>query len=335
MNVALSWWHPTNGGSQQAIRGNVKALREAGHDVTLYYANEISQMEADQAAYDFVLIPYPQYPGDLDVYEDTHVHLQLGGFAADPNPGQTLYTARNVDTVSVLDPSYVDFLSQHVTVNKSNLALIPNAPNFDLFSVEDHTNEFVLVAGIGSAQKPTTDMAKIARQTPDLDYKVLYNGEQPPEIGEDNVFLYPAVPFTQMPEMYKQASAVLNPSKRDVLPNTAFEAFITGTPYVVRNEAIGFVQSVEESFVDLDAFGSSVADWMDQYKSEIGSGRHFANGRSNEDIARSVRIVHDDDDTRQEVVEEASDFMRTWHDWTWQRKGEVLTEVVQNDGPLG
>jgi glycosyltransferase involved in cell wall biosynthesis len=340
MDIALTWWQISAGGSRQAIRGNVRAFEQAGHDVDLYLGNETDQLEqaARNGDYDAVVMPYIHYHGDWSAYENTHVHLQLGGYPAEDKPALTKAAIENADTVSALDPTIVSHFQDFWPLDPSKIALVPNPPNRDLFARHPRTaaSDHVLVPKLGSPQKAVDELAEIAAASPTIEYHALYTGDspQPPHIGP-NVLHQPSVPFTQMPNQYRDALVVANPSKKDVLPNTAFEAWLSGRPYVCRESAIGYVQSIPAEYLNTNHWGKSVVQWYVEFEDEIGTGEHYIDHDDNDAaIGESVHTLATNPEKWERVVSAADDWLDAWGDWDWQSKGEALTAVINAGGPL-
>lgn len=337
MHLALGWWEISHGGSQQAVRGNVKALKEAGHDVDLYLGPEMQQLEQRTGEYDVVVLPFIHYDGIWEAFEDTHVHLQLGGFPAQPNPAATQKAIEYADTVSALDPSIVGFYQQQISVDSSEIALIPNAPNRDLFDRQplDTSDGHALVVKLGSANKGATELEQVANHAPEQSFEVHYTGKDAPSLP-DCVTMRPPVPFSEMPQRYAQARAVLNPSSRDVLPNTFFEAILSGRPYLCRGTAIGHIQSVPADTLETDHWGRSVDWWNDAVGPAVGGGRHFIACDSAEELGTSASMLLDDDnsDAREELITAADEWLESWGGWDWESKGHALTAVILNKGPV-
>ena len=347
LSIAVSWWQISAGGSRQAVRGNVRALQAAGHDVDLYFGNELRQLEASASAYDAVVLPYIHYAGDWSAYEDTHVHLQLGGFPAEAQPAQSKQAIETADTVSALDPSIISYFQQYWQLDPIDIALVPNPPNRDLFPRHDRdmAQDHAFVPKLGSAQKDAQELGGIATASPDTEYHVLYTGEGVPPSLSPNVQYWPSVPLTQMPTQYRDARVICNPSHKDVLPNTAFEAWLSGRPYVCRDGAIGHIQSVPADVLDTMWWGRSVTDWYSAYADYLGTGDHYI-GRGDEidtdgaaeaadtALGESVQGLMTDAEFWRETVAAADAWLDTWGDWDWESKGHVLTAVLENAGPL-
>lgn len=336
MRLAVSWWDPTTGGSQQAIRGNTRALQDAGHDVDLYLASQIGQLEAHADEYDAVVIPYVHYHGDLAAFDDTHLHLQLGGYPAEPQPAATQQSLQAADTVSCLDPSILGYYQQWLDIDIASVALIPNPPNRALFDRQPakDAGEHALVVKLGSAQKGAGELYDIAKAARTETFVVHHTGENGAPDLPDNVWLRPPVPFVAMPRQYGRARLVVNPSTQDVLPNTAFEAFLSGRPYVCRPEAIGQVQSIPAAALEPGEFGRSVDWWHGVHRAAIGAGEHVVLCEEPEEFGQAILELVTNDREWRRVVEAADEWLESWGAWDWESKGHALTAVIEQGRPL-
>lgn len=322
MNVAIAWWPPSSGGSQQAIRGNVKAF----DDPDLYLGDDVRLLEKRAHEYDFVMIPFVHYDGDLSAYDDTHLHLQFGGYPAEAHIKETQRVVNRADSISVLDPSILtDFYYEHIDL--PDVSVIPNPPNYELFdsSEFDTTEEFVFVPKIGSDQKNIDELNKIAKCTLTETIRAHYVGDDRITIP-DNVVPMPKVPFTHMPNRYEKARVVLNPSSLDVLPNTAYEAFMSHRPYVCRPDAIGDVQSIPADALDPGEFGMSVSKWLDTHSDDLGAGSHFIAASTPDEFGDDIFDLMTNMNMWHNVTDAADDWIDAWNGWSWEDKGNTLLE---------
>lgn len=335
MKIGLTWWAPSAGGSRQAVRGNHRALSAAGHDVTLRTLQDHRQLESEarRGRYDAVVMPYLHYPGDLSAYADTHLHLQIGGLPASPQPDLTMRSIEAADTVSVLDPSILREFAFDAAAAPAEFSVIPNPPNRELFTRQDATasGEYVFVAKLGGSQRGESDIGAVARAAPNERFAARYTGDRLPSLPP-NVTLYPPVPLTAMPNQYAQSRIVLNPSAEDVLPNTAFEAFLSGRPYIAREAALGDIQSLPADVLDPSAFGLPCAAWLDRFGDAVGAGEHVVTGDSPAALAAAVGDIMSNDQHWAAIVAAADEYLDAWVGWDWQAKGETLTACIE-DGP--
>lgn len=325
MKVAVMWWPMSEGGSQQAIRGNVKAFED--HDVDLYLGDEtVNELVECADEYDFVLTPFVHYSGDLTAFEDTHLHLQFGGYPVEANIEQTQKIVNAADSVSCLDPSILtDFYSQHLNIDLSQVSVIPNPPNWELFESHPYeaSDEFAFIPKIGSEQKQVDELTEVAKNARTEHFESHYVGNNRVDLP-DNVTLRPSVPFSHMPNRYRDARVIVNPSRLDVLPNTAFEAFMSHRPYICKPSAIGHVQSIPAEALDTDEFGMSVSHWRNLHEDHIGEADHYVSASRPEDIADAVFNLMTDLQYWHEVTDAADDWLDAWARWSWKDKGELL-----------
>lgn len=315
MNIALSWWTPTNGGSQQAIRGNYMGLEKLGHDVDIYWHTILDRLEASIDQYDLVILPYAFYSRDARILKeaDAHVHLQLGGWGA--NDFNRLARMADVaDTISTLDPQlYRAFSERAPSLTEQDVRVIPNPPNFELFD-KTPTGDVYFTPKVGDKHKEGQWLRQIAEEHDDKMFVANATGDVNSRLP-DNVEIRPPVPFTWMPEIYREARAVVNPAQREGLPNTCFEAFLTATPYVaVEEDGIGDIQTLPEPPVD--DFGLTVSEFMDKHAEDVGTGDHYA---------RTV------DEATPDVGDAGREWAESWliEQWSWKEKMEQIVELAR------
>lgn len=332
MNVAIAWWPITSGGSQQAVRGNVKAFIDAGHDVDVYPGAPMQILENLGDHHDLLVVPFIQYDGNWEqLTEDIHVHLQAGGFPKDIEEEKLARSFEYADTVSVLDPSMLDlYVGEIIDVDYDDIALIPNPPNRDLFerSPREEAGERFLASRVGSFQKGDNELHEVANHAPTEEFfahHVSGAGTDKPR----NVTYYPVVPWTSMPRKYRQAYGIINPCKKDILPNTAFEAFMTGRPYITRASAIGHIQAVPPDHLDPTEFGVSVEEWQDRHGEAVGDGTHFYASQDPAELGNACFEVATDEELWAEMVEAGFEYLDAWEGWGWKEKADTIIEHVE------
>jgi hypothetical protein len=326
MKVAVMWWQMSSGGTQQAIRGNVKAF----DDVDLYLGNEVERLEECASEYDFVLTPFVHYDRNLEAYDDTHLHLQFGGYPSEAQIKKTQRMVNYVDSMSALDPSILtDFYCQHLDIDLNNVSLIPNPPNWELFDSRtfESSDASVMIPKVGSEQKNVGEVTEMAKAARTEHFKMNYVGDSRIDMP-DNVTPMPRVPFTEMPSRYEDSLVVANPSTLDVLPNTAYEAFLSHRPYVCRTEALGDVQSIPASELDPDEFGMSVQQWLDEHTYDINDGDHFMSGDNGTALGNHVFKLMTDLELWHDVTDAADKWLYAWARWNWKDKGELLLDEL-------
>lgn len=336
LDVAVSWWSPSSppGGSSQAIRGNIKAFVDAGHDVDLYYHNQMALLESRAAEYDLVLCPYlwaHQYR-DLDAYADTHFHLQIGGYGNPQNDDALMERVLEAtDSVSALDPGPVQFYGNMDGMEMDDVAIIPNAPNHGLFDEQpdDATEGYVLTPKTGAFHKTGALLVQAASQTPSItyeahlkrakDFQQATGGQKPA-----NVHLKPPVPFTAMPERYRGALLVFNAAERETLPNVCFEAMLSGRAYVAHSEAVAQLQTIPD--LDPGDFGLDAQAFLELYQADLYAGDHLYLVSEPDMLGAAVENLLNNPDERRAVADRGREWIESISGYTWQRKAELILE---------
>lgn len=303
--VAFAWWPPANGGSQQAFVSNYNGLVGAGFEVVVFNSMSLGRMLDAAPSVDWAFVPFVFYPDFVEALaEETHVHLQVGGYGRDDwDAAERAIDA--ADTVSVLDPQLAD------RFGCPGAPWVPNPPNFRMFHAQPVPPDgYVLVpkqvagGGLGGCRE-------VAESHPDERFVVLGSSfPDPPE----NVTIRPKAPLSWMPEAYAGAKAVVNPVEREGLPNTAYEAFLTATPYVfLYDEGIGRTQAVTEPLV------WQAGEPCDKVNALVHAGHHW---------------TRDLDDALDHPVigESGRQWAETWGEagWGWAEKMETVAGVVSN-----
>lgn len=334
MKIALMWWPPSSGGSKQAIRGNTKAFLENDVDFDLYFNSGSDELLRRSSEYDAIITPHIHSPR-LDEY-DTHVHLQLGGYPANDDPELLKTNIEFADTISTLDPSFnIQYINETLDITDYPCSVIPNPPNYKLFNKQPLSNskDYTFVVKLGSSQKPVTGLNMIASHAANIDFIVNLTGRVNSTVNE-NITGYPPVPFTAMEERYEKAKVILNPSGKDVLPNTAFESFLTGRPYIVSDGAIGVIQSIPKQHIKPEEFGIDARRWMGKYNKYIYQGSHYESFSTIEEAGDKTRDLMNNRDRREEIVNEATEWIESWDGWSWEDKGQAILDVIENNGPI-
>lgn len=339
LDVAISWWSPSEppGGSSQAIRGNVKAFVDAGHDVELYWHDQMALLESRADRYDLVLVPYlwaNQYR-DLEAYRDTHLHLQIGGYGNPENDHRLMTRVLEAaDSVSVLDVGPAQFYDEVDGMVLDDVAVIPNAPNADLFEPQpaDATEGFVFTPKTGAYHKTGRLLAYTASRLPMTTFEAHLKrpqdfnratGAQKPA----NVHLKPPVPFPAMGTRYREALMVFNAAERETLPNVCYEAMLSERAYVGYREAAAKLQTVPD--LDADDFGLSAADWLDEYRADVYAGDHLWLVSRQDQLPRAVEALLQDDAERRRVATAGREWIENaLGDYTWERKAELIVECM-------
>lgn len=326
MKVCLSWWRPGHrpGGRAQAIRGNVRGFLEAGHDVDLWFRDDLlADPDAVEANYDLLVVPYIDVAIDMEI----PVHLQLGGYGNPDLDGAVIERALEAATsVSVLDPRLAFHYADRAGLDLNRARVIPNAPNVDLFEPLDAYLEggHVLAPKVGGPYKRPEILNGIARSTPAITYRT-FAGTDPPPVAT-NVVIRPAVPLSGMPDVYEAASVVLNPSVREGLPNVAFEAFASQRPFVSTPRGIALLQTIPEGVLDAGDFGLTAAAFTDAYRPLFYEGDHYKTAARSH-LPDLVSDLMRDRRRRHELAERG----RAWIDaldYSWRDKAGRIVEAA-------
>lgn len=300
--VGLAWWTPADGGSQQAFVKNYAGLDAAGYEVRAYTAESLPLMVERATEFDWAFVPFVFSPEWVErLAERTHVHLQIGGYGGDDfDAAERAIDA--ADSVSVLDPQLAG------PFDSPGAPWIPNPPNLECFDATDSTEGYVLVpkqaagGGLGAFRETV-------EAHPDEEFVVLGSSFPGPPA---NVTIRPKVPWSWTPEVYAGAKSVVNVFEREGLPNVAYEAFLTATPYVAVHEAgIGWTQAAGEPLVTriADSASSFLPNYSDHYVTEL-------------------------EDATPEVGRRGRAWVEAWAEtgWGWAKKFDAVQEVVDNLG---
>lgn len=338
MKVAITHWSigEPPGGASQRIRGDVKGFVEAGHDVDLYYHDELQRLEERMEDYDLVSTPYlfaDQYH-DLDAYEDTHHHLQIGGFGnTRKDPNLIKQTVESADSVSVLDPNPALFYADQIDLDLQETTLIPNPPNKELFEPQpwDATDAYIFTPKIGAYHKTGQILQYVAAGNPthvfEAHVKHIEIVNQYVERWPMNVHLKPPVPFSFMPMRYMGSELVLNAAERETLPNVAYEAMMSGRPYVSTEDAAAFIQKIQD--LDSDDFGSSV-DWFLGEHPDHTDPNHLVSVEDTERLDMVVGELMDNRDRRKRLGERGVEWVSdVFGEWGWREKAELIVEQAE------
>jgi hypothetical protein len=239
--VGFAWWMPADGGSQQAFVQNYNGIRAAGFEPDGFTSESADQMLSAKD-FDWAFVPFVFDPEFINgLAENTHVHLQIGGFGRNDwaSAEQSIDAA---DSISVLDPQLAE------AFGVPDAPWVPNPPNHTMFEqTENPEDGYILIpkqhetGGLGPERE-------LIEAHPDERFLMLGSSFPDPPV---NVTIKPKVPLSWMPEVYAGAKAVMNIVEREGLPNTAYEAFLTGTPYIYRESgSIGSTQITEEPLVE-------------------------------------------------------------------------------------
>lgn len=326
MRVALSWWppQPSPGGRSQAIRGNVVGFLEAGHDVDLYWSSEVDDLRDRAGEYDLIVAPY--YDVFFDDVDTPHL-LQMGGWdSPDRDPGYFKEAFMKADILASIDPALVEHFQDLVDLDPSSVAIVPNAPNRDLFDVQDHDREegFVLVPKIGGPYKSADLLNQVAGRSHDTLYEAHVGGE-PPALYP-NVTKRPGVPLSSMPDRYARASIVLNPSERETGPNVAVESFLSERPFVATPGGIGHLLTLPKEEIETFTPGLPAADYLSTPTQEAAAGNHFLTAPP-EALPEMIQELMFDVEERRALARRGREWVEAW-DYSWADKAAALVDLV-------
>lgn len=339
LRVALTWASPENppGSAAQAIRGHVRGLRAAGHAVDVYYGDGLAALPERAAEYDLVIWPSNLYnTAQLKAIDagDTHRHFHLIGV---DEPGESLAFQDAIDaadTYSAVDPNPVRFFAKRFDLDPADVAIVPNAPNADVFPPAEPAPEgqgYAFAPKTGAPQKEGGTLAALAEATPNTRYETHASDPRAFEGAPFNLRVRPPVPFSRMPSRYAGAAFVVNPARNEGLPNVAFEAFLSRRAYVSRPSAIGRVQTLPAALVEHAEFGTSAEWFADAYGDEFDTGEHYVSfSEGTADVA--VRQLWENEyNGRNRVAEAGREWVETLAErWTWQDVAETMVEVVRD-----
>lgn len=327
MKVALTWWGPsfTAGGRTQAIRGNVSGFRDAGHVVDVYWREELGRLRESADDYDLIVTPYV----DTTIDTSAHVHLQIGG-SGDPDaePDDFTPSFQAANTISVLDPRLALHFCQFADLDLRASTIIPNAPNLELFPRQpfDEAEGTVLCPKIDDRYKRANILNKVASHTRDVSYRA--HAPSPPPALMPNVTKYGYVPLSAMPRLYAEASMVFNPSHREGLPNVAFEAFLSGRPFVTTPNGIGLLQTIPKDELDPGDFGRNSYEFIETYRGLFNRGDHYVTAAP-EQLTQVIPDLLYDRDTAQEMAISGLEWVeQLGKRYTWEAKAEAIVGQV-------
>lgn len=338
MKVALAWAPPTNppGSAMQAIRGHVKGLQEAGHEVDVYYGPHLEKLLLRQKEYHFVIWPSNLY-GKKEFRElDVHKHFHFIGVDQPNNEEAFKEAVRISDSMSAVDPNCTVFFGSYMGMTLDDCRLIPNSPNTDLFTAEEPPSEdsFILSPKIGANQKEGSGLRRVSERTPNQQYETHAGDTSTVPRMPFNVTIKPAVPWTLMPGRYRDCSMVVNPSQNEGLPNVAYEAFASQRLYLSTKAAIGDVQmlpldSMEEWVSNL---GKPVFQFEKQHIDIYREGDHYVATDGYDELVRKVEDSYVNEEKRWNKAIKASKWANTLSElWKWEDVSQAIVEAVEEE----
>lgn len=330
MNVALCWAPPINppGSAAQAVRGHTSGLTAANHDVTLYYGDRLNALP--ETDHDALIWPSNLYNTHQIKTNDVNCHRHVHLIGVD-DPGNAVAFQEMLDladSLSAVDPNAALYFADRFDLGLSDIRVIPNPPNRDLFPEQDPAPDgYVFAPKTGAAQKEGHGLAGVAERTPNQTYETHAADRSKLPWLPFNVHVDPPVPWALMPERYSGCAFVCNAARHEGLPNVAYEAFCSGRAYVSRKEAVGRVQSLDINDVDVSDFGAS-ADWFqDEYANDYYWGNHYIHAEP-EQLPVKVKELAGDPGELERVGRAA----RKWVDaldWSWPDAARAIVEAIE------
>lgn len=342
LKVAVPWWTPRSvGGSQQAIRGNVRGFLHMGADVDLYVIGNWQDALpiADRAdEYDLILWPFLQEGLETDDGEG-HVHSPIGGFGpADLDGELAARTFDMADSVSFLDPKLAVYFEDLAGVDLSECYHLLNPPNWDLFErrYTGRGHGHVLVPKVGGSHKTGQHLATVASNALDIAFET--SVVQPVSAGQvsappnlpGNVRIRAGVPYTAMDDRYREASVVFNCSEREAGPNVAYEAFLTGRPFVATPGGIGHHKSKAADTVDMSDVGAPMDYYLEKHRDTFytGAGEHYR-AADPDDLHVHLRELLEDEEAWRSVNKAAGKWLDALVGYDWQARAETIVAIME------
>lgn len=334
MNLALTWASPTNppGSAAQAVRGHVVGLLGAGHEVTAYYGDRLGALPSavSDGAHDAVIWPSNLFSAQQlhAVKDDVHMHFHLIGVDTPGNPTAFQEALDAADSISAVDPNAATWFAERFDVDLSEIAIIPNPPNRDLFEATGIPDDgFVFAPKIGASQKDGTGLADVAELTPNVTYEAHAGNRDALPWLPFNVRVKPPVPWSRMPERYAGCAFVCNPAAHEGLPNVAYEAFCSGRAYVSRPEALGKIQSLPTGEIRPEDFGTR-ANWFEQQYGELyDTGQHYVTAEGHE-LANAVRNLDQANGGMDFLGERAREWVDAF-EWSWPDTARAIVDAIE------
>jgi len=195
-----------------------------------------------------------------------------------------------------------------------------------------------LTAKIGGTNKPGTNFIKVAKRVHEKGYtqkQIMFTAPvQDPYRTKWSKHIKPLKqrPYYKMPQLYQQADVYLNVPQEEVLPNSVFEAFMTGLPTVVKipEHTIGRTQTLHVTYIsDMKKdFGISVEAFDEVWKEKYETGDHYIKGTTIEEVADWIIYLYENRDECKKYGRRAYEWT-TKLNYTWKDKAKLLLRLVE------
>jgi len=355
MKIRVLYWPML--GSQAAVLGNVQGFQHFA-DVEfrpIQRKGDFKSLRGRDLDSDADLIFIPDFSIIMVKAPSLFTVLQLGG----RGPAE-YWKMRSFDllhrvtdyaeVVTILDTNLYSWLKEKKQPWKWNLFhIVPNGLHYSLFAPpiekKEKSDDFtVLAPKIGGPMKSGYMFANVAHQVHVKGYKnikfiapVQYYDSY---VQSQDIMPLEPKPYYKMSRLYNSADLILNIPPQEVLPNSAFEAFLCGKPYLTINNpqstGIGNIQTVAIRYLEQmrNDFGISVDTFHEIWKDKYWTGDHFMWVKSAEEIVTKVIELYEHPDLREKVCAKAREWALKFN-WSWKDKCRLILELARNQGWWG
>lgn len=335
MKVIVTYWASL--GSQPPILGNTMGFRDAGIETEFIPLHRLTVKHLDNADLFFTPSPLQLINYDPDIF----TVLQMGGRVEFPNLNKAI---EHAELVTMLDPNlYLWLKEQGIILDWKKIKLVPNGLHYQLFTpkTKPESDKFkVLTAKIGGTNKPGTNFIKVAENVHKKGYKqiVFESPVQDPYRTKWSKHINPLKhrPYYKMPALYHQADVYLNVPQEEVLPNSIYEAFMSGLPTVVKtpDHTIGRTQTVPTKYINdmKKDFGTPIDEFDEYWREFYETGDHYLRGETLDQVADWIIYLYENRDERKKYGERAQEWT-TRLSWTWKAKCELLINLSGGINP--
>jgi len=343
MKIRVSFWSGLGG--QSPTLGNVRGFQHFG-DVEYIPCENTKAHDINQGA-DLFFTPNIQLIQSVDPRLFTI--LQMGGQGSSEMWRMGLFNSLysvtdHAEVVTMLDTNLLHFLrAKDQPWNWKKVFLVPNGMHYDMFRPPEQKRKGEFFTGfmgkLGGVGKAGYDVAKVAAAVKNKGYSDrirLVAPIQTQYIASPDWIPIEPLPFYKMPQQYQQADIYLNVPEEEVLPNTIFEAFLTGLPVVVSGgTSIARLQTVPAKYLGKMRadFGTSVDYFDEEWKPHYdeGESEHYLQGEDMEDVAKQIILLYENPDLREKLGAAS----REWAlklDWSFHDKCKLLMKLAREAG---